>query len=392
MLGGISRRAWRVNWLEKDIGKLRYIDQDEREALQKAKAELIVQWADFLPFVVATIRICDSAPPPGFVNACDSFFSLLPGRLKPDNRLPTAEAQSLFMAKISSERLAQIRAPPSTENAAHETIRLLEQGLLLPMGSISQATVQSPFPNVLYVEGVMSRFIDGPGRRTTVGPIRAFIFSHGNLGHAGETLMNLPFWIPPGMGLTGWNDFNFHPFLHASIRHARHVAIEAGRLDEAFSRLAIDLNLAHGKPAGPAKELEIQHEIGTLQAGILRLQVELHQGAARSPATSETIDSWGNYIEHEFQDLDAWPLLFGTNYTTAYLKETKVDIERESSQILEGLARRIGAVLDLVVNVQSNRINASIRQLTKATVGLALVATLVGIGSLLATLWGMDVI
>ncbi|MGQ0536729.1 MAG: hypothetical protein ACT4PT_11745, partial [Methanobacteriota archaeon] len=269
MQGDDHTRVWRFAWEKIGPASMHALDDQE-------PAELLLQWADLLPFAMVVVRVPPIVSAFEFAHAVDGFLESLPGRLGPSNRMPRCEAQLLVVAKISKDRMHRIRDAMETTGTETELRREIAEGLALPGAVGGLLRLESPFGNVLGVES------EGVAITTTgasLGPTRAFVFSTGNLAPGTAAPWRLPTWIPPGMGLNAWT-FNFHPFLLGATRHANHVAIEAGRLDEQLSVLTRD-SIWQSVP-GKA-QAHLHGKLVLLHRDLQHLRTALHLGITRAP-------------------------------------------------------------------------------------------------------------
>jgi hypothetical protein len=382
LLGGIHRRAWNVRWENLPATMRRSLDANDLGRVKAHPAELIVQWADHLPFAVLLIRAPPGPAAQWVAYAAESLLDDLPGRLGPTNRMPRSESQLVIYAKITDERMDRIREAMQQGRQDEALRRDLAEGLPHIGNASGNLHLESLASNVLHIEGEGSPFLgDDKGPQ---GPLRAFVYSNGNLGPHEGWEWHIPMWIPPGPGSSTWTDFNFHPFLVAATRNALHVGVEAGVIDEALSEAS--RNLPGGDAAGPANSRlpDLHRELVALHTRLQGLATTLHLGSTRSPIAPQTEDWRPGRLRYDAADDQGWPNLRPASASSDALKALKSQAEQDALQVLEGLERRLDRALDLVTSVENQGLTRSMRRWTIATSVLAFVAILVAVVSFVA--------
>ena len=347
LLGDMHRRAWNVQWEKLPREMRQTLDANDLARVAPYPAELIVQWADNLPFTLVIIR-AEAGPVSSWMTyASDGLLKTLPGRLGPSNRSPRAVRQLLLCTKISHERMQRIRGMMQAGDQDEALRKDLADGLHQIGKASGSLRLESPFSNVLLVEGEGGWYDESPS-----GPFRAFVFSQGNLGPHVKREWYVPMWIPPGLGTSDWTFFNFHPFLHGAIRHAHHISIEAGRLDESISKASRMLPGSDEIPPTYKVPPHLHGELVALHTRLQGLSTALHLSSTRSLVSSHDNKLLDQHLSCEVQDNQGWAMVRGAFNTSHSLKTSKLQAEQEAKQVLDGLERRIDRALDLVTSVE----------------------------------------
>lgn len=234
LLGSTNRRAWRIYWTEAHDEWFESVYHADRARLGNRPTQIIVQWTENLPFAIVVVRSPFSPMPNWLHFVAEGFLATLPGRLGPSNYTSRSTVETIVAAKITEARMTRMRAmleTPTDDQATRQEI----QGTLAPLRPIKgRLWLWSRWPNVLEIEGVGTQFL-GETEGIDHG-FRAFVWSDGNLGpHRGHE-WHIPLAIPTSKGLSDWAGFNHMPFMIASIRHASHVGVQAGPIDEEAGR------------------------------------------------------------------------------------------------------------------------------------------------------------